>query len=399
MLCDAEYYYDSHSVLEDIDAVSYHVSSTPFLAGTVGSYPINPSFGSVEGGQTVTFDVENLILDSNGIDNEVPSIIIDGIECTAVGFTLEAQPKLTCETGRRAGLYEEDKELEILFSVGYAVTQGYRYTYASLWSSESTWGGLFAPVDGESVVVPRGTHLLFDEAQSPKLNLVLIDGGSLIFKPELDPSNLNYDRHFDARVIFVRDGVFEAGTETEPYTSKLTITLTGKKYDPAIPTYGNKVIGVRQGSIDIHGVERSHTWSHLAQTAAIGATSIVLNEAVDWEAPEQIVIASTGFDWKQAEVRNITSAVTDSSAGTTTITFDDGLQYSHYAGVDSYGDNGDQIEIRAEVGLLTRNIVFRGFKESEEDQYGAHIMIHSMGDESSIGRISYTEFTHVGQAF
>jgi hypothetical protein len=56
--------------------------------------------------------------------------------------------------------------------------------------------------------------------------------------------------------------------------------------------------------------------------------------------------------------------------------------------------------MRAEVALLTRNVVFRGDPEtSAANQFGAHIMLHSMGDESSIGRIEYIELRDVGQAF
>ena len=54
----------------------------------------------------------------------------------------------------------------------------------------------------------------------------------------------------------------------------------------------------------------------------------------------------------------------------------------------------------AEVGLLSRNLKFQGdLATSAQDQYGAHILIHSPGDETSIGRISNTEFFNVGQAF
>jgi len=53
--------------------------------------------------------------------------------------------------------------------------------------------------------------------------------------------------------------------------------------------------------------------------------------------------------------------------------------------------------MKAEVGLLTRNVLFRGDPEtSNVNQYGAHIMIHSPGDESSIGRICYVELKDVG---
>jgi len=56
--------------------------------------------------------------------------------------------------------------------------------------------------------------------------------------------------------------------------------------------------------------------------------------------------------------------------------------------------------MHGEVGLLSRNVVFRGDPEtSATNKYGAHIMVHSPGDESSIGRIENAEFTDVGQAF
>ena len=56
--------------------------------------------------------------------------------------------------------------------------------------------------------------------------------------------------------------------------------------------------------------------------------------------------------------------------------------------------------MQGEVGLLTRNVVFRGDPVvSQRDMFGAHIMLHSPGDESAIGRIEYIELRDVGQAF
>ena len=54
----------------------------------------------------------------------------------------------------------------------------------------------------------------------------------------------------------------------------------------------------------------------------------------------------------------------------------------------------------AEVGLLSRNLKFQGdLATSAQKEYGAHILIHSPGDETSIGHIENTEFFNVGQAF
>jgi len=56
--------------------------------------------------------------------------------------------------------------------------------------------------------------------------------------------------------------------------------------------------------------------------------------------------------------------------------------------------------MEAEVGLLTRNVVFRGDPaDSRADLFGAHIMVHSPGDETSTARIHYIELTEAGQAF
>ena len=64
---------------------------------------------------------------------------------------------------------------------GNFALQGNTYRYCSLWSEESTWGDLLPPIDGESVAVPNGLCLLVDIRNSPKLRLVQVDGGALIF--------------------------------------------------------------------------------------------------------------------------------------------------------------------------------------------------------------------------
>jgi len=77
---------------------------------------------------------------------------------------------------------------------------------------------------------------------------------------------------------------------------------------------------------------------------------------------------------------------------------DTALANKHFAGTEYYGT--DFIDMRAEVGLLTRNVKYQGDPDfSEPNQYGATIMLHSDGDDTSKGRISYTELFNCGQAF
>jgi len=56
----------------------------------------------------------------------------------------------------------------------------------------------------------------------------------------------------------------EVGTEDHPYTSKMTITLFSTVEDPALPTYGNKVIGVRYGTLLMFGNVRTPVWTSLS---------------------------------------------------------------------------------------------------------------------------------------
>jgi hypothetical protein len=69
------------------------------------------------------------------------------------------------------------------------------------------------------------------------------------------------------------------------------------------------------------------------------------------------------------------------------------------------------VDIRAEVGLLSRNVVVQGDAESYKctpisttkaakeicTQFGGHIFLHSPGSESLKARIEHVELRNVGQ--
>jgi len=189
----------------------------------------------------------------------------------------------------------------------------------------------------------------------------------------------------------------EVGTEEFPYTSKITITMHGTVADPYLPVYGNKVIGVRQGKLDMHGVKRNPTWTVLEKTSDANSTTITLRDEVDWVAGEMINIAPTDFEVDHAEVRMIKS-IDKTDPKKPVITLDKKLDYKHYAATQKYGE--DTIDMRAEVGLLTRNVIYRGDPEtSKANEYGATVFLHSNGDDSLTARLANVEFTDVGQGF
>ena len=115
-----------------------------------------------------------------------------------------------------------------------------------------------------------------------------------------------------------------------------------------------------------------------------------MNDTVDWSVNDKIAIASTDFNHNHSEYRVITAI------SSKTLTLDSPLHYRHYSQVETYGTT--KFPMQAEVAMLSRNIVFQGSTDevTDGDKYGAHIMFHMQG---AIGRISYTEFTNVGQGF
>ena len=134
----------------------------------------------------------------------------------------------------------------------------------------------------ETIWIPKGLNLLVDVDSTPLLNFVFVEE-SLIFAPDQDPL---HERFFDAHYIFVNGGLMEVGTEDYPYTSRITITMHSSVTDPYLPIYGNKVIGVRHGTLDMHGPVRTPTWTMLETTVEANSTVITLQEEVDWQVGE-----------------------------------------------------------------------------------------------------------------
>jgi hypothetical protein len=194
-------------------------------------------------------------------------VLFDDRQCAV---TSSSSTQIVCTTINRPYTGKTPTTVISFDGMGKAANGNHGYRYVSLFSETTTWGGDIPPLDGESVHIPSGLHLLFDMDSSPMLNLVLIEG-SLMFEPNTDPQHL---RTFDATFIMV-NGVgsyFELGTEEFPYTSKMLITMHATRFSPSFAIYGNKMIGCRFCTLSMHGIPKTTTWTRLSETASAGAT-------------------------------------------------------------------------------------------------------------------------------
>ena len=153
------------------------------------------------------------------------------------------------------------------------------------WSDPPTWPDNRVPAAGEQVTIPSGKTVLLD-VSPPALNGITVNG-TLRFADESDLS-------LTTEWIMVH-GELEIGTEAQPFTHNATITLTDNVKGEQLMGMGDRGIMLSGGTLNIHG-NRNHTWTKLAATAEAGSSIIEVLDASQWQAGDEIVLASTDYN-------------------------------------------------------------------------------------------------------
>ncbi len=255
------------------------------------------------------------------------------------------------------------------------------------WSDPATWGGK-VPTSGTNLEIPAGQVVTLDT------NAVV--GGLTVY------GTLNFarkDLQLEARWIMVegKDAALKIGNSLESFKNRASITLTGSNETENIMGMGTKFLAAMNGGrLEIYGEQRM-AWTKLNRSVAKGATQLELAETPDWRVGESIVLASSALDPTQAETRVITAV------NNKTISFDQPLEFAHYGQLQSFA--GKTLDERAEVGLLSRNIVIEGDAASQTKQFGGHVMVMGVTGStretniaaSSTAKIQGIEFRRLGQ--
>src|ERR1700683_5510610 len=262
---------------------------------------------------------------------------------------------------------------------GYAVVQGQQKgspaAGAKRWSDAATWPDKKVPAKDALVTITKDMNVVMDVSPMPLHGLTI--EGKLSFADDKD-------LELTTEWIMVH-GELEIGTEAKPHTRNATITLTDNVKNEDFGGLGgndrsDRGIMLMGGILNLHGPEKN-TWTKLAKTAEAGSNSIEVLNAAGWRAGEEIVLASTDFDPRQAERRTI-SAIRGN-----TITLDKKLDYMHFGKITF------DVDERGEVGLLTRNIKLQASADAEQSFYGGHVM--AMGGSKMF--VDGVEFNRMGQ--
>ena len=229
------------------------------------------------------------------------------------------------------------------------------------------------PSEGSVVNIASGSKVLLD-VSPPRLDGLQIDGKLVFARKDLE---LKSD-------WIVVHGNMQVGTRRDPFKQDAVITLTGSDASQNIMDMGTKMLGVMGGSLDLHG-RRRQGWTQLGANAPKGTRTIRLKSRMPWHRGDRIVIASTDYAAGHAEHRTI------SNVEGRRLTLDSPLDWQHWGRKQGFG--GKVLDERAEVGLLTRNVVIRGDESSTTNGFGGHIMVMHGGR----ARIANVELARMGQ--
>ena len=384
------------------------------LAATAVITSVSPEFGSALGGETVTLHGSGFPAEAGDV-----SVVLNGVPCAVTSVSAAA---VTCVTGARTAIEPLSINVTVLgdSSTGRALYDASRvyFRYLDRWSALTTWKYNEPPVEGDSVVVPPGQAILVD-VSPPRLFLVLVQG-DLVFARGRNGT-------FDAHYIFVHGGRFEVGTEARPFTDRLTITLHGDRRTAIeIPEVGAKMLtvmsrmdhsgggggggmdmtsmgtgaqadgapqqastrGYSQGFLELHGIPRKRVWTRLGASIERGSSILTTAEDVDWAPGETLIVTNT-LDYTLTEEVVVAEVLSPRA-----LRLASPLANAHDCKTVPATQYGFlDVQLCAEVALLSRNVVVRGDESSRRQLYGMHMGAMHGG----VFHVENVELTQCGQ--
>ena len=235
------------------------------------------------------------------------------------------------------------------------------------WSDPSIWPEGQLPQEGQDVFVNCSWYLLLD-VTIPRLGRLTVCGA-------LEVTD-GMDHVIEADIILITGGRLVAGYPDTPLTtSKVTFLLHGNRSSPEVsfdvgPILGSKAMGVF-GELILTSVPRAPVWTRLGATVEAGGLEVVLSEAVEWKAGDEIVITSTSFEGAESE----TAVIASVSGSGTRLTLTSPLQYRHVYETETIGSRSSTIA--AEVGLLTRDITIASAdsERADTETFGCRVLV------------------------
>ena len=236
------------------------------------------------------------------------------------------------------------------------------------WSDAASWGANGqVPQAGDEVVIEPTWNMVVD-VETAILAKVTVQG-KLSFSDDFDSATLN------AKTIDIeKNGELVIGEPDAVFTKKAQIVLHGTGDDDSTqigPGFDSLIKGIIvRGKMHFYGARTNPVWTMLTENAAKDATTIKVDpgSGFNWKAGDKLVIGSSSTNKDE-----IDEAVIKSVNANGTIELETPLKFFHYGASQAKSISGaGTLDMRAEVGNLSRNIVIEA---TEEGTLGCSILV------------------------
>ncbi|KAM8998944.1 fibrocystin isoform 1-T1 [Sarcophilus harrisii] len=268
---------------------------------------------------------------------------------SSCNITMETEAEMECEAPNQP---ITAKITEIRKNWGQNTQDHFHVQVCRRWSRAYSWIPQSRPQDGDNVTVESGQTLLLDITTSV-LSMLHIKGGKLMFT---GPGPIELHAHY---ILVSHGGVFQIGSQNEPYHGKALILLHGNSPSTTFFPYGAKFLAVRNGTLSLHGLMPEVSFTYLRTAVQANDTMLALEDIVDWLPGEEVIISGLTLEGSQEQEE---VAIIESVHGAD-LYLSSPLRYSH--GFIEHNVAGYHFTLRAIVALLSRNIAIKGNLTSE----------------------------------
>ena len=239
------------------------------------------------------------------------------------------------------------------------------------WDDVSSWTSGVLPTADDNETVIEDTWNMHLNIIPPNLKHLKIKG-RLTFSPDIDDLALN------AYLIeIIQGGQLIIGSRENPHTRNASINLLGNKASEYLVISSdiapvNKAI-LNKGILHLYGKSPAVAWTHLADKIEAGDSFFyVEGTGHEWNINDELVIASSSS--KAEELEKVVIKQIIPGTGKTEIKINGVFAYAHYGSSGKNTTSKGSIDMRAEVGNLTRNVKITS---DLEDEWGCTVLTPS----------------------
>lgn len=299
------------------------------------------------------------------------------------------------------------------------------------WSDPATWATKTTPTSadatlpqpsslpgpGDDIFIAAGTTVIVDiQLGDTRVNTVSIQSRAVLTCPRnADVLRSTRDTQLGLTVTTLRvesNGCFSCGfgdctSDAEPFAGKFVLRLASS-VPPANSDENVRTLMVDSGgAVFLNGAPRVRPMTRLAQDAEAGDTVLQIadsgvlssggKDGIAWRPGDRVVIAPTDASPDRTEYGTIKS-INQGAASAATMTLVDPLKYTRNGKPliltnQADGNRRVVVDARAEIALLSRNIVIEGSNDVVSG-LGGDFMI--AGDNVR-ARLSWVEFRYLGR--